>query len=56
MRSLPARAEESAKAFKTPDLGHEYGFTDVDGNLPDSHAAGEGENVPAFWKLVRGQL
>ncbi len=52
----PAVAEKSGKAFKTPDLGHEYGFTDVDGNLPDSHAAGEGENVPAFWKLVRGQL
>ena len=52
----PAVAEKSGKAFKTTDLGREYGFTDVGGNLPDSHAAGEDGDAPAFWKLVRGQL
>ena len=52
----PDVAAKSGKAFKTPALGHEYGFTDVSGKLPDSHAAGEGDDAPDFWKLVRGRL
>ncbi|HJO22748.1 MAG: SDR family NAD(P)-dependent oxidoreductase [Myxococcota bacterium] len=51
-----AVAEKSGKAFKTTDLGREYGFTDVGGNLPESHSAAEDEAAPAFWKLVRGEL
>ena len=52
----PAIAEKSGKAFKTTDLGREYGFTDLGGNLPESHSAAEDDDAPAFWKLVRGQL
>lgn len=51
-----AVAEKSGMAFKTNDLGREYGFTDINGNLPDSHNAAEDDDAPDFWKLVRGQL
>jgi len=52
----PVVAKKSGKAFKTPDLGREYGFTDLNGGLPDSHGAAEGQDAPAFWKLVRGEF
>ena len=52
----PSISEKSGKAFKTTDLGREYGFTDLGGKLPESHSAAEDDDAPAFWKLVRGQL
>ena len=33
-----------------------YGFTDTNGTIPDSHSAADGDETPAFWKLVRGEF
>ena len=50
-------AKRSGRCFRTTELAHEYGFTDVDGRIPDdSHQASTvGGDAPDFWKGVLGE-
>jgi len=53
----PERAARSGQCFRTTELAHAYGFTDVDGKVPDDshHAAtASGEETPEYWNTVLG--
>jgi len=49
--------DRSGGCFRTTDLAHAYGFTDLDGSIPDdSHEASTaGGDTPDYWKTVLGQ-
>jgi NAD(P)-dependent dehydrogenase (short-subunit alcohol dehydrogenase family) len=53
----PELAKRSGRCFRTTDLAHEYGFTDIDGRIPDaSHqAATASGEAPDYWKEVLGE-
>lgn len=50
-------AERSGGCFRTTELAHAYGFTDLDGSIPDgSHEASAANgDTPDYWKTVLGQ-
>jgi hypothetical protein len=48
--------ERSGRAFWVADLARDYGFTDIDGSIPDAeklHASLK-EDAPEFWQDVLG--
>lgn len=48
--------ERSGRAFWVADLAREYGFTDIDGSIPDAeklHASLK-QNAPEYWEGVLG--
>jgi len=50
------RIERSGRAFWVADLARDYGFTDIDGSIPDAeklHASLK-EDAPDFWQDVLG--
>jgi NAD(P)-dependent dehydrogenase (short-subunit alcohol dehydrogenase family) len=52
----PNVARRSGQCFRTSALAHDYGFTDLDGTIPDdSHVAStlDGE-TPEYWRTVLG--
>lgn len=52
----PEPLRRTGRAFWVAELAREYGFTDVDGRIPDAeklHAQLK-QGAPAFWKLVLG--
>ena len=51
-----AVARRSGQAFRTSTLAHDYGFTDLDGTIPDdSHVASTADgDAPDYWKSVLG--
>ena len=52
----PDRLQKTGQAFWLADLAHEYGFTDVDGTVPDARKFQEllKESGPEYWKDVVG--
>ncbi|MBW2268718.1 MAG: SDR family NAD(P)-dependent oxidoreductase [Deltaproteobacteria bacterium] len=52
----PEVASRSGRCFRTSALAHDYGFTDVDGTIPDdSHVASTVDgDAPEYWKTVLG--
>lgn len=50
------RMERSGRAFWVADLAREYGFTDVDGTIPDAEKlhASLLQNAPDYWEGVVG--
>ncbi len=56
LASDPDRMERSGRAFWVADLARDYGFTDIDGSIPDAeklHAQLK-QGAPAFWAEVLG--
>jgi NAD(P)-dependent dehydrogenase (short-subunit alcohol dehydrogenase family) len=53
----PDVAKRSGLAFRTTELALDYGFTDIDGKIPDhSHQASTvGGDTPEYWKTVMGE-
>ena len=51
-----ARMQRSGLAFWLADLARDYGFTDVDGRIPDAQKLHEQvkQNAPAYWRDVVG--
>jgi len=51
-----ARMQRSGLAFWLADLARNYGFTDVDGRIPDAQKLHEQvkQNAPAYWRDVVG--
>jgi hypothetical protein len=56
LASDPEVAKRSGRCFRTTDLAKQYGFTDVDGRIPeDSHVASTASGeAPDYWKTVLG--
>ncbi len=53
----PEIAARSGRCFRTSELAHAYGFTDLNGKIPDEshHAAtAGGGDTPAYWSTVLG--
>lgn len=52
----PERIERTGRAFWGAELAEDYGFTDVDGSIPDARKLHEQlkKNAPPFWKGVLG--
>jgi NAD(P)-dependent dehydrogenase (short-subunit alcohol dehydrogenase family) len=52
----PKRMERSGRAFWVAQLAREYGFTDVDGTIPDGEQLHEAlkRDAPPFWRQVLG--
>lgn len=50
------RMKRTGQAFWLADLARDYGFTDVDGSIPDARKLHEQvkQNAPAYWKDVVG--
>jgi NAD(P)-dependent dehydrogenase (short-subunit alcohol dehydrogenase family) len=50
------RMKRSGRAFWLADLASDYGFTDVDGTIPDAQKLHEQlkQNAPAYWRDVVG--
>jgi len=50
------RLKRTGRAFWLADLARDYGFTDVDGTIPDAQKLHEQmkQNAPAFWRDVVG--
>jgi NAD(P)-dependent dehydrogenase (short-subunit alcohol dehydrogenase family) len=50
------RMDRSGRAFWVADLAREYGFTDVDGSIPDAEKLHQSlkQNAPEYWKGVLG--
>ncbi len=48
--------KRTGQTFWLADLARDYGFTDVDGSIPDAHKLHEQvkQNAPADWKDVVG--
>jgi len=51
-----ARMRRTGRAFWVADLARDYGFTDVDGTIPDAEKLHEQlkQNAPPFWRDVLG--
>lgn len=51
-----ARMSRTGRAFWVADLARDYGFTDVDGTIPDAEKLHEQlkQNAPPFWRDVLG--
>jgi NAD(P)-dependent dehydrogenase (short-subunit alcohol dehydrogenase family) len=56
LASDPEVRRRSGRAFWVADLAREYGFTDVDGRIPDAAKLHEQlkQSAPAFWRDVLG--
>ena len=56
LASDPQVMRRSGRAFWLADLARDYGFTDVDGRIPDAEAlhAQLKQSAPAFWRQVLG--
>ena len=54
--AIVEHALEPFQAFWVADLAREFGFTDIDGSIPDAeklHAQLK-QGAPAFWREVLG--
>jgi NAD(P)-dependent dehydrogenase (short-subunit alcohol dehydrogenase family) len=53
----PEVAKRSGRCFRTTELAHAYGFTDIDGKIPEeSHRASTvSGDAPDYWKTVLGE-
>lgn len=54
----PELSARSGQCFRTSELAHAYGFTDLNGRIPDDshHAAtAGGGDTPGFWSTVLGE-
>ena len=51
-----ARMQRTGRAFWGAELAYDYGFTDVDGSIPDARKLHEllKQSGPSFWKDVVG--
>ena len=56
LASDPEVVRRSGRAFWVAELARDYGFTDVDGRIPDAEAlhARLKRSAPAFWRQVLG--
>ena len=57
LASDPDQMKRTAQAFWVRDLARDYGFTDIDGSIPDAeklHESLKYGDAPAFWKDVLG--
>ena len=56
LASDEARMSRTGRAFWVADLARDYGFTDVDGTIPDAEKLHEQlkQNAPPFWRDVLG--
>ena len=56
LASDEARMQRTGRAFWGAELAHDYGFTDVDGTIPDARKLHEllKQDGPSFWKDVVG--
>ena len=56
LASDPEPMKRTGQAFWVADLAREYGFTDIDGSIPDAEKLHEQlkQGAPAFWREVLG--